>query len=110
MPSEQIDYTQILNAISQKLDGVNTMLSRLNYGDESEGLQGLTSVYNGVDRLAVLLSGQDTSSLDYSVQLNKISQLLAWTDMLLLVFLALMFVGLGLFAGYQVTRWMKARS
>lgn len=110
MPSEQIDYTQILNAISTKLDGVNTMLSRLNYGDESEGLQGLTSVYNGVDRLATLISGQDTTTLDYSVQLNKISQLLAWTDMLLLVFLALMFVGLGLFVGYQVTRWMKARS
>lgn len=109
MPSEQIDYTQILNAISTKLDGVYTMLSRLNYGDESEGLQGLTSVYNGVDRLAVLLSGQDTSTLDYSVQLNKISQLLAWTDLLLLVFLAVAFVGIGVFVGTQVTKWMRTR-
>ena len=52
----------------------------------------------------------ETSTLiDYSDALQQISQLVAYCDLLLIILSVLIFLGLGLFFGHLVTRWMHGR-
>jgi len=52
---------------------------------------------------------ETVSSVDYSDALAQISQLVAYTDLVLIVISVLMFLGVGLFFGHLVTRWMHGR-
>lgn len=107
MSAEQIDYSEALQSIIDKLDMIYGMLFRINYGSEQEGLIGITELSDHVDKLG---SGMKVELYDYSSQIEAISKLLAWTDILLIVLLVLFMLCMGCFVGYQVTQWMKTRT
>lgn len=66
-----------------------------------------------VDQLGDILSAMASSGSvavpDYSVSMEAICKMLAYTDMLLLILLVMIALFLGVFLGNQVTKWLRAR-
>lgn len=73
-----------------------------------ESITGLDSKIDAV--MDAVGSGVGGSSVDYSPALVKVQQLLAWTDVLLIVLLVMLVVFAGVFVGSLVTRWLRNRS
>ena len=94
--------------LSQKLDtsssGVSDKLDTLS-SDLSQKLDG---VNNGLDSVRDAVASVDANSVDYSTTLEQVGQLLAVTDILLVILCVMVFLACGLFCGYQVTKWMRA--
>lgn len=122
-----IDYTSQLTAMNQTLSSIasnnnaidsNVMAIRDAFNNLINGntaleipslhddIQSLLTGINGLQNTLVAL-GNASVNVDYSASLNDVCQLLSYTDLLLVVMIVFMLVGFGMFAGYQVTRWMK---
>lgn len=94
--------------LSQKLDtsftGVSDKLDTLS-SDLSQKLDG---VNDGLDSLRDAVASANADSVDYSATLEQVGQLLAVTDILLVILCVMVFLACGLFCGYQVTKWMRS--
>lgn len=94
--------------LSQKLDtsysGVSDKLDTLS-SDLSQKLDG---VNDGLGSVRDAVASANADSVDYSATLEQVGQLLAVTDILLIILCVMVFLACGLFCGYQVTKWMRA--
>lgn len=52
---------------------------------------------------------KSVETVDYSDSMNNLCQLLAYTDLLLLVLIVFVVIISGMLLGLSVTRWMRAR-
>ena len=102
------DLDALSSDLSQKIDtsttGVFDKLDVLS-NDLSQKLDG---VNNGLDNVRAAVDSVDANSVDYSTTLEQVGQLLAVTDILLVILCVMVFLACGLFCGYQVTKWMRA--
>lgn len=96
MPSESATVDEVLQAVQS--------LSATAEGFEDK----LVDLDDKLSGLSDVVSGLDVTGVDYTTAIQQIIKMLAITDLMLIVLVVFMFLGCGLFFGYQVTRWMKA--
>lgn len=104
------EYTTQLNAVVSKLDGISNQLNQMMAGD-NDTLVSLSSLHDMLDTINTTITNKTmvTGTIDYSASIAKLSKLLAWTDILLIVVLVLLVLIGGIILGGQITRWMKMR-
>lgn len=88
--------TDIQNALSQRLDTLSVDVS-----------QRLDGVNDGLGGVRDALAAADASDVDYSTTLQQIGQLMAVTDILLIVLCVMVFLACGLVIGFQITRKLE---
>lgn len=93
--------------LSQKLDTLSTDVSQKTDTLTSDLSQKLDGVTNGLDGVRDVVLNANADSVDYTATLERVGQLMAVTDILLIILCVAVFLALGLFCGFQVTRWMK---
>lgn len=104
--SDKIDT--LSSDLSQKFDASTTGVSDKIDTLSSDLSLKLDGVNNGIDNLRAAFDSVDANSVDYSTTLEQVGQLLAVTDILLVILCVMVFLACGLFCGYQVTKWMRA--
>lgn len=88
--------TDIQNALSQRLDTLSVDVS-----------QRLDGVNDGLGGVRDALAAADAADVDYSTTLQQIGQLMAVTDILLIVLCVMVFLACGLVIGFQITRKLE---
>lgn len=102
--------------LAHYLNSINSSISTL-HGDIST-LDGYMSSVDKkldvvIDYTKSVLSNEPASkaveNVDYTDSINQLMQLLAYTDLLLLVLIVFVVIISGMLLGLAITRWMKAR-
>ena len=101
-------FDALSSDLSQKLDASTTGVTDKLDALSSELSLKLDGVNNGLDNVRAAVDSVDANSVDYSTTLEQVGQLLAVTDILLVILCVMVFLACGLFCGYQVTKWMRA--
>lgn len=108
--AEQIDYTETLQLLSNQLHNIETQLTYVNFGQASNDVASITDVNDSIFNLQTAIQNmQNATTVDYTAQIQSLQKLLAWTDLLLIVLVVVLFLFVGLVLGGQVTQWMKRR-
>lgn len=108
--AEQIDYTETLQLLSNQLHNIETQLTYVNFGQSSNDVASITDVNDSIFNLQTAIQNmQNATTVDYTAQIQSLQKLLAWTDLLLIVLVVVLFLFVGLVLGGQVTQWMKRR-
>lgn len=113
------EYTEQLSAIAQqlstigdKLDGVNGIVTTINTTLQTfKGDSGLvvdnSALVSKLDDLITAINSSQVVPVDYSAKLEKLSQVLVYTDLLLLVLVTFLVVGVGFVVGSKLTDRLK---
>ncbi len=110
----EIDYSQQLEAINAKLDSLYTVVANLDttisgVSNDSGIRIDDAALIDKLNGLAEVVTGNRVDGIDYTTQFEQLTQLLVYTDMLLLVLIVFLVIGVGAFVGSQITRSMKLR-
>lgn len=105
------EYTQILDNIYSTLQSIDANLDAI-----SSGTQYVDSIFvshnaikDAIDSLALDLqtAGSANVATDYTTSLDTLCKFMAYTDLLLIILIIFVVLGVGMMAGYTVTRWLK---
>lgn len=96
------NYSSNFTTLNNKLDAIPTTSYQSSFDGVNTKLDSI---------MTTLGSGSGGgSSNDYTDALSQLAQLVAWTDVLMIVLIVLWVVMAGVYVGSQVTKWLKART
>lgn len=101
-----MDYTEQLNTIISKL---GTIADDLSAFKDSYAAFDDSAVIARLDSLLDLMPVGADSSYDYTVSIQKLCELVAYLDLMMVVLTVVLVIGFGLVAGISVTKWLRNR-
>lgn len=102
------EYTEAISGIGDKLDSLLQAVEEIS--ETVEGFQGdsglvvdNTEVVNKLQDVITALGSTQTVTVDYSDKLQQLSELMVYTDILLIVLLVFAVLGVGFLVGSKIT-------
>lgn len=100
----QAGISDLATDIQQVRDGVES----LNANDYQTAVLEKLDTIKGLIEQSVTNSSNLDNNVDYSDVLNHIGELMAVADILMIILCVVLFFGVGVMTGYQVTRWLRS--
>lgn len=106
MADETSQISVALDALSTKIDEVS---SSIGTAHDVSVVDSLGAINEQLNSLAAASNSILDGNVDYTSSIDRLSTLLAYGDMLLMVLIVFLAVGMGIYVGTIVTNWLKTR-
>lgn len=100
---------QITDSLAQIQDAIDEIASSIGTPHGYTLVDSHTRIHEQLNSLAATNNAILNGDVDYSDSVDKLCQLLAYGDVLLLVLIVFLAVGMGIYTGTIITRWLKTR-
>lgn len=101
-----MDYSEQLADIIELLEGLQQSFSTFYSGYVP--YNGL-SYSDALDAILAAMPSSPTVANDYSDVMQNLCELMAYQNMMLLVLTVVIVIGIGIYTGFQITKWLRSR-